>query len=78
MMMGAVSIVADGYTDKDSLLNKDLYSSDSEIMGQVNAYVDAVHALADGSSIPKDLQPGEVAVMLFADGTVSTTIGMAE
>jgi hypothetical protein len=75
-MMGAVSLIAGGYTDKESLINKDLYASDGAILDQVNTYINAVGAVASGASIP-NLQAGEVAVILYADGSVSSTIGLA-
>ena len=73
-MMGAVSLVAGSYTDKDSLSDSNLYASDS-VAQQVNSYVNAVKAVASGLAIPSSVSPGSVVVILGPDGT--TTVDMA-
>jgi len=72
-MMGAVSVVSNSNTDKDSLANPELYSSQA-VTDQINGYMNAIKMVASGVNLPP-LSEGEVAIILFSDGSIFNTIG---
>ena len=73
-MMGAVEMIAGGYSDKDSLTNPGLYASAS-VSEQLNNYINAVKALAGMDettrSAMENLPEGSIAVFVAEDGSVS-------
>lgn len=72
-MMGAISVVANGYADNESLADPNLFSS-ATVTDQVNSFVNAVKLVDSGVTLPT-LYMGDVALVLFADGTVLNSIG---
>ena len=75
-MMEAVSVVANGYQDKESLIDGGLYSS-PEVLEQVNSYVNAVKAKYEGRfPNANEVQPGDIVVILYADGSVACTVDL--
>ena len=73
-MMKAVNLVSGSYTEQKDLLNPDLYASDS-VVQQVDSYKNAMQMIADGKTIPT-LQTGEVAIMLYPDGSTYASISV--
>ena len=79
-MMGAIEKISGTYTDKESLTNPELYSSDS-VAEQVNNYINTVKAFAGLDAATRNmlasLEDGSVAVFIAKDGSVSVVPGMA-
>jgi hypothetical protein len=73
-MMGAVKEISGNFQDKDSLTNSNLFLED-DVLSQVDSYVNSVKALAgmDQATLNmlQNLDPGSVAILIAADGTVA-------
>ena len=81
-MMGAVQHIAGGFTDKESLANADLFTTD-DVMAQVNAYYNSVKAMDglynSGANLDALLNaPDDAIVVLIAeDGSIAVNPGEA-
>lgn len=80
-MMDGVSQIAGKYTDKDSLSDAGLYSSDA-VSGQVNNYINAIKALSAMSVEERadmsNYAEGTVMVCIAADGAVCVVPGVLD
>ena len=79
-MMGAVQHISNGFTDKDSLLDANLFTTD-DVMAQVNAYYNSVKSMAglpdtDIAAL-QNVPDGSIVVFIAADGSVAVVPGEA-
>ena len=81
-MMGAVQHISNGFTDKDSLLDANLFTTD-DVMAQVNAYYNSVKSMdglyASGADLTalQNASDGSIVVFIAADGSVAVVPGEA-
>ena len=80
-MLGAVKEISGNFTDKESLMDDKLFTSEG-VMGQVNNYVNAVNALAGLDQADLDVLKGApdnaIVVFIAADGVISVYPGEAQ
>ena len=79
-IMGAVGHIAGTYTDKDTLSNPNLYSSES-VGEQLNNYISAIKAVANMDSATlatlNSLGSNSVTIFVAEDGSISVVPGAA-